>query len=151
MGVTCFECRISNQCFSCQDRINECVVSFYHVCSDRSPIAFHTCLLFLYVIYAYFTKWGRNRKLAHTIAVADIGGKFSGLLGTFTLFSGVLLPLSARQCICVNSKYVLCSLCSYSLETTSLFSETRCWYILTIKCPFEILALLDRYDVLKFV
>lgn len=55
--------------------------------------------------------------------MADIGGKVSSLLGTFTLISGVLLPLSARQCIYVNSKYVLCSLCSYSLGTPVLGAQ----------------------------
>ena len=60
-----------------------------------------------------------------TIAVADIGGKVSSLLGTFTLISGVLLPLSARECIFVNSKYILCSLCSYSSEKPVLGAQEQ--------------------------
>jgi hypothetical protein len=72
----------------------------------------------VYYFRKLFTLISQNEGVTgSTIAVADIGGKVSSLLGTFTLISGVLLPLSARQCIYVNSKYVLCSLCSYSLGT----------------------------------
>jgi hypothetical protein len=78
----------------------------------------------VYYFRTLFTLISQNEGvIGSTFAVADIGGKVSSLLGTFTLISGVLLPLSARQCI--YSKYVLCSFCSYSLETPVLVSQEQ--------------------------
>jgi hypothetical protein len=82
--------------------------------------------ILVYYFHTLFTIISQNEGvIGSTIALADIGGKVSSLLGTFTLFSGVLLSLSARQCIYVNSKYVLCSLCSYSLETPVLGAQEQ--------------------------
>jgi len=84
--------------------------------------------------------------------VADIGGKVSSLLGTFTLISGVLLPLSARQCMYVNSKYVLCLLCYYSLETLVLWAQEQTADIchnkvsLTLRCVIPVVCVTNERE-----